>query len=143
MKTPEALRPLYYHLRTERAVAARPSLYKKMLEHWNSESGYRTMSYNCYEKLIIVTRDLYSFLGKFIADIIIAMSAALPPYFKPLQFFGDNLAIVRSKLGIKPEYHDIKTIDSKQYAILKRLPDACRTTESSWEMRKFEYQQLF
>ena len=143
MKTPQELRPLYYHLLTERAVAARPRLYKKMLKHWNSESGYISMSYDCYEKLIIVTRDLYSLLGKRATDTIIAMSAALPPYFKPLQFVVFNVPHVRPQLGIKLECNNITTINSNQYAILKRLPDAVRSRENYWEMRKFEYENLF
>ena len=90
-----------------------------------------------------MTRDLYAHLGKRAADTIIAMSAALPPYFKPLQLLEFNVPVVRAQLGVKPEYHDIKTIDSNQYAIVKRLPDAVRSGENYWEMQKFEYENLF
>ena len=34
--------PLFYHLQNEKTIAAIHYLYKKMLEHWNSEIGYRT-----------------------------------------------------------------------------------------------------
>ena len=33
VRTPESMRPLYYHLQNERAIAARPKLYKKILCH--------------------------------------------------------------------------------------------------------------
>ena len=88
------------------------------------------MTYDSYEKLIHVTRDLYAFVGKRAADTIIAMSAALPPYFKPLQFVVFNVPHVRPELGIKPEYNNITTINNNQYVILKRLPDAVRSGEN-------------
>ena len=75
------------------------------------------MTYDSYEKLILITRDLYAFVGKRTADRIIAMSAALPPYFKPLQFVVFNVPHVRPELGIKPECNNITTINSNQYAI--------------------------
>ena len=42
VKTPLNIRSLFYHLQNEKTIAAIHYLYKKMLEHWNSESGYRT-----------------------------------------------------------------------------------------------------
>ena len=53
--TPNELRTLYYHLRNEKAMGARPILYKKLLGHWNAESGYTIKSYDEFERAFPIT----------------------------------------------------------------------------------------
>ena len=57
--TPEEFRPLYYHLANEKAISARPRLYRKLLEHFNYQSGYKTMPLGCWEKAHEITVYLY------------------------------------------------------------------------------------
>ena len=62
-----------------------------------------------------MTRHFYGTLGETISDIIITMSAELPPYFKPLTLLERNVVIVRLQIGVKPEYSGIETIDNNLY----------------------------
>ena len=81
--TPGEYRPLYFHLCNERAIAARPYLYTKMLKYYNDESGYESKSLGCYEICIKLTQRLYNLVGKEVANLIAAMSGCLPPYISP------------------------------------------------------------
>ena len=81
VRTPEEMRALYFHLCNEKALAARPRLYKNMLAHWNKESGYYIKSYEEFERAYEVTQYLNSILGCKATNTIVSMSGAIPRTF--------------------------------------------------------------
>ena len=70
------IRELFYHLRNEKALAARPRLYRKLLDHYNQESGYKIRSYEDFVRYIPVMYHLYSIVGKAATNVIVSMSAS-------------------------------------------------------------------
>ena len=141
--TPEAIRPLYYHIRNEQALSGRPKLFKKIFSRWNSDSGFLVKSYEEFERAVPVTRYLQSIVGKYATNVIVSMSGSLPPYFSPLKPMVDYANDERPKIGLRPEYLEIQSININRYTYLSTIPDAARTSEDYWEMQRYEYDQLF
>ena len=129
VRTPHKLRPLYYHLRNEKALAARPRLYKKLLIHYNFESGYESRSFEDFNSLISTTFHLYSTLGKEVTNLIVSMSGSIPPYFALPNAFDQWGFESRPMIGTKPRYEDIRTINGSLFATLCKQPEAALTTE--------------
>ena len=107
VRTPIEMRPFYYHLRNEKALGARPNLYKKLLNHWNTESGYTIKTYDDFERAFPITQYLNSIIGKRATNTISSMAGSIPPYFVPLASTIEQTAVVRTLIGEKPEYSDI------------------------------------
>lgn len=143
VKTPEEMRALYFHLCNEKALAARPRLYKKMLAYWNRESGYTIRCYEEFERANEVTQYLNSILGCKATNTIASMSGAIPPYFRALNPLEQEGLIVRPQIGSRPEYCNIKVISPSRYNVLFIIPEAVMTTENFYEMRRYEYDALF
>lgn len=143
VRTPASFRMLYYHLRNEKALSARPKYYKKLLAHWNRESGFIIKSYEDFKAAIVVTRHLFVTLGKHATNVIVAMSGSIPPYFSPLSEIDNERLIARSHLGVRPEYTEISLIDADEYGALCRIHEATLSTDDFWRMRKFEYHETF
>ena len=141
--TPESFRTLYFHLSYEKALAGRPKYYKMLLAHWNRESGYSTMSYEMFTRAIVHTRYLFSKLGRYATELIVAMSGSLPPYFPPLSNLAQLSLVNRPLLGTLPGYNEIYLINADQYALLAKVHVAMLSTEDYWRMRKFEYHDIF
>ena len=71
------------------------------------------------------------------------MSGAIPPYFPPLKPLLPGNLFERPQIGIRPDYKDVKIIDTNQYSTLIKQPDAALTTRNFWELRKYEFDQFF
>lgn len=143
MRTPELIRPVYYHLRNEEALAARPKLYRMMLKHWNTESGFIVRTYDDFKQALPVTRYLQSIVGTYATNLIVSFSASLPPHVAPLTMLEQATQVERPNIGVRPEYLSVHTIDATRYAYLSRMPEATLTSDHYWEMQKFQYNQLF
>ena len=136
------MRPLYFHLQNEKALGARPKIFKKLVNHWNRESGYTIKSYEDFESAFPITLHLGSIYGKEVTNLISCMSGSIPPFFTPLRLL-ERQNLVKTLIGCKPEYLDIRDISANDFNFLLSLPDALITTEQFWQMRKFEYKTLF
>ena len=94
------------------------------------ESGYKIMSFEEFSSSITITYYIYSILGKVATNIIAAMSGSMPPYIAALRPVDQQSFDSRPKLGNKPEYEDIRAINSNHYGMLSRRPEAALTTQN-------------
>ena len=79
--TPESFRTLCFHLSNEKALTGRPKYYKMLLPHWNRKSEYSTMSYKMFTCAIFHTRYLFSKLGRYATELIVAIQDRSRPIF--------------------------------------------------------------
>ena len=83
-----------------------------------------------FERAVGATVFLKALIGKEATNIIVSYSGSLPPFIEPLTSLEQNRVIERTKIGCKPEYEDIRTIDCKIYAVLSEMPESVLTTEN-------------
>ena len=143
VRKPSSIRTLFYHICHEKALSGRPKYYKKLQDHWNTESGFMIKTYDEFLRALPVTQYLCSILCAKATNLIVAMSGSLPPFWEPHSDLEQEGLVARPVIGSRPDFKDIAIIDGDQYAILSRLPDAAVSTDEFWKMRKYEYCGLF
>ena len=110
-------------------MSARPKYYKKLLKHWNSESGFTVRSYHDFTQAVSITQQLYNIVGFTATNLVAAFSGAIPPWWEPLSSVDLQGHLARPFLGARPEYNAIPLIESDRYAALCLLPDAAISTD--------------
>ena len=135
------------------AVLKSPSLYRRLINHYNSESGFRTIPKEIYHKLQPVSAvlnerfmtlmrgsDKFLLSSSQLVNLIASYSQSIPPYIRNYDIDYSNLNIERVKL--LDDWKDIKDIDfSKYLTMCQNSLDLTRTEEL--QKSKFLYRIAF